>query len=195
MFGMRMYPHSSRCSLSRDDLQRTRWMLRRAPFPAGRERSGGTRARSRTAPRARPEAVAEPTAVSQEAESIGGGFGDSVAERIARPATTPDSDSLRRMPRMSRSYQTLLVIAELLALRCAARAADLPISVRLYGFLNAEIEWVRALGGATPYTPRRRVSDGNSRFGIFGVWNLTPKIPKRQLPSDTPLPPVYGPPP
>ncbi len=81
---------------------------------------------------------------------------------------------------MSRSYKTLLVIAELLALPFPARAADLPIgdlpiSVRLYGFLNAEIEWVRALGGATPYAPRRRVSDGNSRFGIFGAWNLTPQ--------------------
>ena len=71
-----------------------------------------------------------------------------------------------------RSRETLLVIA-LLAFPCAARAADLPLSLRLYGFLNAEIEWVRALGGATPYRPRRRVSDGNSRFGIFGAWDMT----------------------
>ena len=76
---------------------------------------------------------------------------------------------------MARPCNTLLVLAALLALPCATRAADLPISVRIYGFLNAELEWVRALGGATPYTPRMRVSDGNSRIGINGVWNLTPK--------------------
>src|SRR5262249_34161943 len=76
---------------------------------------------------------------------------------------------------MSRPCKSLLVYAALLALPCAARADDLPISVRFYGFLNAEVEWVRAEGGATPYTPRMRVSDGNSRVGVFGAWNLTPK--------------------
>src|SRR5262249_24411985 len=76
---------------------------------------------------------------------------------------------------MARPCNTLLVLAALLALPCAARAADLPISVRIYGFLNAELEWVRALGGATPYSPRMRVSAGNWRIGINGVWNLTPK--------------------
>src|SRR5215831_8615731 len=76
---------------------------------------------------------------------------------------------------MSRRCKTLLVLAALLVLPCAARADDLPISVRFYGFLNAEVEWVRAEGGATPYTPRMRVSDGNSRVGVFGTWNLTTK--------------------
>jgi len=74
---------------------------------------------------------------------------------------------------MSRPCKILLVYAALLALPCAARADDLPISVRFYGFLNAEVEWVRAEGGATPYTPRMRVSDGNSRVGVFGKWDLT----------------------
>jgi len=80
---------------------------------------------------------------------------------------------------MSRPCKTLLVISALLALPFSARAVDLPIppdvpiAVRIYGFLNGEVEWVRALGGATPYTPRMRVSDGNSRFGIFGSWSMT----------------------
>src|SRR5262249_5287838 len=82
---------------------------------------------------------------------------------------------------MSRPCKTLLVLAALLALPYSARAVDLPIppdvpiAVRIYGFLNGEVEWVRALGGATPYTPRMRVSDGNSRFGIFGSWSMTPQ--------------------
>jgi predicted porin len=81
---------------------------------------------------------------------------------------------------MSRCCKTLPVIAAL-ALPCAVHAVDLPISpdvpisLRTYGFLNGEVEWVRALGGTTPYSPRMRVSDGNSRFGIFGAWNVTPQ--------------------
>src|SRR5215469_3109569 len=82
---------------------------------------------------------------------------------------------------MSRACKTLLVLAALIVLPSGARAVDLPISpdlpisVRIYGFLNGEVEWVRALGGTTPYTPRMRVSDGNSRFGIFGAWSITPE--------------------
>ncbi len=49
-----------------------------------------------------------------------------------------------------------------------ARADDIPLQVKPYGFLNAQLEWVRALGGTTPYTSRMRVSDGNSRLGIAG---------------------------
>ena len=51
--------------------------------------------------------------------------------------------------------------------------------VKLYGFLNAEVEWVRALGGATPYTPCARVSDGNSRLGITGSCRSRPRAPRR----------------
>jgi len=81
---------------------------------------------------------------------------------------------------MSHTCKTLLVLVSLLALPGATSAVEVPLSarfdafsVRIYGFLNAEVEWVRALGGATPYSPRMRVSDGNSRFGIFGKWNMT----------------------
>ncbi|MBS2023957.1 MAG: porin [Deltaproteobacteria bacterium] len=49
-----------------------------------------------------------------------------------------------------------------------ARADDFPLQVKPYGFLNAQLEWVRALGGTTPYTPRMRVSDCNSRLGLAG---------------------------
>jgi predicted porin len=76
---------------------------------------------------------------------------------------------------MFRPFKTLRVVTALLAVPSAAHADDLPLSVRFYGFLNAEVEWVRAQGGATPYSPRMRVSDGNSRVGVFGAWDVTTK--------------------
>ena len=42
------------------------------------------------------------------------------------------------------------------------------VETRIYGFLNGEIESVKAEGGATPYGSRGRVSDGNSRIGFAG---------------------------
>ena len=66
----------------------------------------------------------------------------------------------------------LLFAAAALVWPAAARA-ELPLEVKLYGFLNAEVEWVRALGGTTPYSSRMRVSDGNSRLGIAGSYALS----------------------
>ncbi|MBK4734336.1 porin [Noviherbaspirillum pedocola] len=47
-----------------------------------------------------------------------------------------------------------------------AMAAKADIETSFYGFLNGEIESVRATGGATPVSPRGRVTDGNSRVGF-----------------------------
>nr|WP_283149190.1 porin [Silvimonas soli] len=45
---------------------------------------------------------------------------------------------------------------------------DLNIETSVYGFLNGQIESVQADGGATPYSSRGRISDGNSRLGFKG---------------------------
>ena len=50
-----------------------------------------------------------------------------------------------------------------------AARADSPGTAKLYGFLNAEVERAWAQGGTTPYDPRFRVSDGNSRLGVSGT--------------------------
>src|SRR5450830_859271 len=53
----------------------------------------------------------------------------------------------------------------------ALASADLggvQVSTSIYGFLNGQIESVEATGGATPYSARGRVSDGNSRIGFRG---------------------------
>ncbi|KPC55204.1 porin [Amantichitinum ursilacus] len=50
-----------------------------------------------------------------------------------------------------------------------ATIGDLKIETKVYGFLNAQIESVKADGGATPYDSRGRVSDGNSRLGFSGA--------------------------
>ena len=42
------------------------------------------------------------------------------------------------------------------------------MSTVIYGFLNGQLESVQANGGATPYSTRGRVSDGNSRIGFRG---------------------------
>jgi predicted porin len=47
-----------------------------------------------------------------------------------------------------------------------AMAAKADIETNFYGFLNGEIESVRATGGATPVQARGRVTDGNSRVGF-----------------------------
>ena len=56
-----------------------------------------------------------------------------------------------------------------------AARADFPLKVRIYGFLNAEVERAWAKGGATPYDARWRVSDGNSRLGFSGDVELAEK--------------------
>jgi predicted porin len=73
-------------------------------------------------------------------------------------------------------FSKSVLAAALAGALCPAPAAraDSPLQVRPYGFLNVELEWVRALGGATPYTSRMRISDGNSRLGIGGSLELTP---------------------
>ncbi|WP_083860300.1 porin [Cupriavidus sp. BIS7] len=52
----------------------------------------------------------------------------------------------------------------------------MPVEARLYGFINGEIENVKALGGATPYNSRGRVTDGNSRIGFAGSIGVTPDV-------------------
>ena len=46
--------------------------------------------------------------------------------------------------------------------------AERKVETRIYGFLNGEIESVKAVGGPTPYASRGRISDGNSRIGFAG---------------------------
>jgi predicted porin len=46
------------------------------------------------------------------------------------------------------------------------------VPINVYGFLNAEIESVKADGGTTPYASRGRVTDGNSRLGINGEFGV-----------------------
>lgn len=64
----------------------------------------------------------------------------------------------------------LSVAAVLAAARGAAQ--DLPSHVKVYGFLNAEVERVQATGAESSYEPRGRVSDGNSRVGVSGTIEL-----------------------
>jgi predicted porin len=70
-------------------------------------------------------------------------------------------------------FHRKLTLLLLLLLPGAVHAADLP-TLKLYGFINAELEWARAIGGPTPYTSRVRLADGNSRLGIFGSYDITP---------------------
>jgi predicted porin len=46
--------------------------------------------------------------------------------------------------------------------------SGMQMSTTIYGFLNGQLESVGATGGATPYSARGRVSDGNSRIGFRG---------------------------
>jgi predicted porin len=47
------------------------------------------------------------------------------------------------------------------------------IHLRVYGFLNAQLEMAQAIGGTTPYSTRGRISDGNSRLGFSGFVDIT----------------------
>ncbi len=50
----------------------------------------------------------------------------------------------------------------------SANLGGMQMSTTIYGFLNGQLESVEATGGATPYSARGRVSDGNSRIGFRG---------------------------
>ncbi|HEY4084066.1 MAG TPA: porin [Burkholderiaceae bacterium] len=56
----------------------------------------------------------------------------------------------------------------------AQAIANALASVNFYGFLNGEIEAVKADGGTTPYSTRGRVTDGNSRVGVNGTIAISP---------------------
>jgi predicted porin len=85
--------------------------------------------------------------------------------------------------------KTLLAAAALACLSNVSMAettlgdlANMKVDTTIYGFLNGQLESVQAQGGATPYSTRGRVSDGNSRLGfrgnigvsddLKGVWQL-----------------------
>lgn len=67
-----------------------------------------------------------------------------------------------------------VLVATLAGLPGAARA-DLPLQVKLYGFLNGEVERVWGTGGATAYAGRGRVTDGNSRLGVTTSYDVAPR--------------------
>jgi predicted porin len=76
--------------------------------------------------------------------------------------------------------KTLLAAAALACLSNAALAettlgelANVKVDTTIYGFLNGQLESVQAEGGATPYSDRGRVSDGNSRLGFRGNIGVT----------------------
>jgi len=81
------------------------------------------------------------------------------------------------------SRKTILAAAALACLSNAALAdttlgelANLKVDTTIYGFLNGQLESVQAEGGATPYSNRGRVSDGNSRLGFRGNIGVTDDI-------------------
>jgi predicted porin len=77
--------------------------------------------------------------------------------------------------------KTLLAAAALASLSGLAHAdtttlgelANMKVDTSIYGFLNGQLESVQATGGATPYSTRGRVSDGNSRIGFRGNIGVT----------------------
>ncbi|MFC5547032.1 porin [Massilia aerilata] len=76
--------------------------------------------------------------------------------------------------------KTLLAAAALACLSNVSMAettlgelANLKVDTTIYGFLNGQLESVQAQGGATPYSTRGRVSDGNSRLGFRGNIGVT----------------------
>jgi predicted porin len=68
-------------------------------------------------------------------------------------------------------FRTPLLSAALLAALCTWPATTRAegLDLRVYGFLNAQVEAAQAQGGATVYQRRGRVSDGNSRLGFAGA--------------------------
>jgi predicted porin len=77
------------------------------------------------------------------------------------------------------TLNTLVIAGGFVALVASPRLAQAdepliegPIPVRVYGFLNAQVERAWARGGSTPYEPRWRVTDGGSRLGFDGAIEL-----------------------
>ena len=62
----------------------------------------------------------------------------------------------------------LSTLAQAQSLPVSTSVAGLRVDTSIYGFLNGQLESVEATGGATPYSARGRVSDGNSRIGFHG---------------------------
>ena len=83
-------------------------------------------------------------------------------------------------PQNNRCTRRVLAVAILAALSGGALAEGIlenrHVETRIYGFLNGEIESVKAVGGATPYASRGRISDGNSRIGFAGSIGLRDDI-------------------
>jgi uncharacterized protein (DUF736 family) len=69
-----------------------------------------------------------------------------------------------------------ILAAALAGVPASVRAeSSLPVQLRLYGFLNGEVERAWASGGATPYAARQRVTDGNSRLGGIVTYDVAPR--------------------
>ena len=71
------------------------------------------------------------------------------------------------MKAVALSRKSIMAAAILGALSQYA-AAQATVDTTIYGFINGQVESVEALGGATPYERRGRISDGNSRIGFAG---------------------------
>lgn len=78
-------------------------------------------------------------------------------------------------PSSRKTVLAAAMFAGLAGLSCASGLAvaqttvgGMAVDTSIYGFLNGQLESVEANGGATPYSARGRVSDGNSRIGFRG---------------------------
>ncbi len=75
---------------------------------------------------------------------------------------------MQPMTRKRRLGPLLFLLSMALPLLPAAARAEEPLSSRVYGFLDAQVDRPSASGGATPYVGRFRVADGGSRIGFAG---------------------------
>jgi len=83
---------------------------------------------------------------------------------------------MRSFHKLSRSALALASPAIMGLLPAAAHAGEVTLPINVYGFLNAEVETVKADGGTTPYASRGRVTDGNSRLGINGSFVVNDEL-------------------
>ena len=83
--------------------------------------------------------------------------------------------SLKRS-RLALALASPALLGSLVAAMPATVHAETLVPIKLYGFLNAEIEQVQAKGGTTPYQSRGRVTDGNSRLGITGAFTVNDRL-------------------
>lgn len=83
--------------------------------------------------------------------------------------------SLKRS-RLALAIASPALLGSLVAALPATVHAEVLVPIKLYGFLNAEIEQVQAKGGTTPYQSRGRVTDGNSRLGITGAFTVNDRL-------------------